>query len=135
MLAVLKLEIIGDNYFSYKRDLAKGEARETPRMERYAEMMGRDKTQPWIARITGLDKKYGFKREFLHGQRDYSGANSIGSRGVYEYFALSDGLYEVHERATWKRTRRYFIRVQDTEITEVSREDILSIIKEKENKK
>lgn len=126
MLAVLRLEIIGDNYYSYKRDLAKGEARKTPRMERYAEMMGRDKTQPWMARITGLDKKYGFGREFLHGQRDYSKSNSIGSRGVYEYFALSDGLYEVHERPTWKRTRRYFIQVAGTEIVEITREEVLT---------
>lgn len=124
MLTVLKLEIIGDNYYSYKRDLANGEAREIPRMERYAEMMGRDKTRPWVARITGFDKKYGFKREFQRGQRDYSKANSIGSRGVYEYFALKSGIYEVHERPTWKRTRRYFIRVEGAEIMEVSHEEV-----------
>lgn len=124
MLTVLKLEIIGDNYFAYKRDLANGNARENPRVERYGEMMGRDKTRPWVARIAGLDKQYGFKREFQRGQRDYSKANSIGSRGVYEYFALKSGIYEVHERCTWKRTRRYFICVENAEITEISREEV-----------
>lgn len=122
-MKVLALEIIGDNYYAYKRDLANGKAREIPRMERYAEMMGRDLTRPWVACITGLDSKYGFAREFLHGQRDYGQANSIGSRGVYEYFALDDGLYEVHERLTWRRTRRYFIRVENAEIAEISREE------------
>jgi hypothetical protein len=124
MLAVLALEIIGDNYFAYKRDLANGKARENPRVERYAEMMGRDKARPWVARIVGFDKKYGFKREFQRGQRDYSKANSIGSRGVYEYFALKPGIYEVHERLTWKRTRRYFCRVQEAEIIEINREEV-----------
>jgi hypothetical protein len=129
MLAVLKLEIIGDNYYAYKRDLASGKAREVPRMERYAEMMGRDKTRPWVARIIGLDAKYGFEREFQRGQKDYSRANSIGSRGVYEYFALSDGLYEIHERLTWKHTRRYFICVEDAESVEISREEVETCLK------
>ena len=124
MLAVLKLEIIGDNYFAYKRDLANGAAHENPRVEKYGEMMGRDRIRPWVARVTGFDKKYGFKREFQRGQRDYSKANSIGSRGVYEYFALSDGIYEVHERLTWKRTRRYFVRVENAEIMEISCEEV-----------
>lgn len=124
MLAVLALEIIGDNYYSYKCDLANGSARENPRIEKYAEMMGHDKTRPWVARIMGFDKKYGLKREFQRGQRDYSKANSIGSRGVYEYFALKPGIYEVHERVTWKRTRRYFARVESTEIIEISREEV-----------
>lgn len=125
MRAVLKLEIIGDNYYSYKRTLATGEAQETPRMERYAEMMGRDKTRPWVAKIMGTDPKYEFRREFLRGQKDYSLANSVGSRGVYEYFALQDGIYEVHERFSWKGTRRYFICVQDTKITEISCDEVL----------
>lgn len=123
MLAVLALEIIGDNYFAYKRDLTNGKARENPRVERYGEMLGRDKSRPWVARITGLDDRYGFRREFQRGQRDYGKANSIGSRGVYEYFALGDGVYEVHERLTWKRTRRYFVRVEKAEIAEISREE------------
>lgn len=129
MIAVLPLEIIGDNYYAYKRDLANGKARENPRIEKYGEMMGRDKSRPWVARITGLDDKYGFKREFQRGQRDYSKANSIGSRGVYEYFALPTGIYEVHERLTWKRTRRYFIRIEQAEIMEISREEVESCLR------
>ena len=124
MLAVLRLELIGDNFFSYKRDLANGKARENPRVERYGEMMGRDKSPSWVARITGLDDKYGFAREFQRGQKDYSRANSIGSRGIYEYFALPDGIYEVHERLTWRRTRRYFIKVEKATIIEIERQQV-----------
>lgn len=125
MLVVLKLEIIGDNYYAYKSARDKGEARDIPRMERYADMMGRDRSRPWIARITGLDEKYGFAREFLRGQKDYSQANSTGSRGVYVYFPLKAGIYEVNERLSWKNTRRYFCRVENAEIIEITKDEVV----------
>ncbi len=121
MRVVLKLELIGDNYYAAKREAPDSQKYRA----RYAEMLGRDKSRPWVARLTDLDPVYGFKREFVKGQKDYSLANSIGSRGVYVYYPLKSGLYEVHERLTWKRTRRYFIRVQDAKITEIAREEVL----------
>jgi len=125
MRAVLKLEIIGDNYYAYLAAKKRGEAKTSRSAERYGELLGRDKSRPWVARITGRDPKYGLAREFVKGQKDYSQANSVGSRGVYEYFALKDGsIYEVNARETWKRTRRYFIRVENTEITEISKEEV-----------
>lgn len=127
MLAVLELEIIGDNYYASKRAGGEAEAKEA----RYAAIMGRDKTRPWIARLIGLDPQYGFKREFIKAQqKDYGRANSIGSRGVFLYFVLPSGLYEVHERPTWKRTRRYFIRVEDEKITEIEREEVAQCLSE-----
>jgi len=120
MKAVLRLEIIGDDYYAHQRQK---DAKGGHRYEKYQERFGADKVHPWIARIVGLCPKYGFKREFLSGQKDYSLANSIGSRGVYEYFVLDPGIYEVHERITWKRSRRYFIRVDGCDIIEISKED------------
>ena len=125
MKAVLALEIIGDNYYAARR--AGEEA--TERESRYADMMGVDKQRPWIARLTGLDTKFGFVRQFLRGQRDYSQANSIGSRGIKEYFILDTGLYEVHERLTWRRTRRYFIRVENEQIVEIERSEVERCLK------
>ena len=126
MLAVIELEVIGDNYFAYQRQ-AKQMDRYT---ERYAGYFGRDKSRPWVARLTGLDPQFGFKREFIRAQqKDYGRANSIGSRGIYLYFVLAPGLYEVHARETWKRTRRYFVRVEDTQITEIEREEVIHCLK------
>jgi len=122
MLAVLELEIIGDNYYSYKR---------TPqavskRTERYAEYLGRDKSRPWVARLIGLDPWYGFQREFVKPQqKDYSQANSIGSRGVFVYYTLEPGIYEVNKRETWSRVRRYFIQVDGATVTEISRNEVM----------
>lgn len=122
MLAVLELEIIGDNYYASKRAGTEAVAKET----RYAGMMGRDKTRPWVAKLTGLDPKFGFARQFVKAQqKDYSRANSVGSRGVYLYFVLEPGIYEVHERQTWKRTRRYFCQVEGEKITEIGRDEVV----------
>ena len=44
---------------------------------------GRDAiNKPWVAKITGTDPKFGMKREFINGNKDYAGANSKGTRGV-----------------------------------------------------
>lgn len=122
MLAVLKLEIIGDNYYAAKR-----EAPHKKRyLQRYESALGRNTSRPWVARLTGLDPKYGFAREFLSGQKDYSLANSVGSRGVFVYYPLKPGVYEVNERLTWKKTRRYFIRVEDAQIEEITKDEVLA---------
>lgn len=124
-VAQIKLEVIAENYFDYRKRLAKGEIT-TPdaATEHYGELLGRDKSQPWVARIIGPDEKYSLRREFIRGRKDYSLANSIGSRGVYLYFYLSPGVYEVNERSSWTRVRRYFCRVEGTEVKEMTREEV-----------
>ena len=92
----------------------------------YAKYMGRDKSNCWIAKLKGLDEKWGFAREFVRGQADWSCAKMTGSRGIFVYYALADGIYEVNERTSWKHVKRYFIYVQNAEITEVSREEVLT---------
>jgi len=117
VLAVLKLEFIGENRDAKCRLM-------DAQLKALGVDLGYTSDKPWVARITGLDAKYGLARQFLRGQKDYSQANSVGSRGVYLYFALKDGFYEVYEHLTWKRARRYFIRVENMEITEITREEV-----------
>lgn len=63
----------------------------------------------WIAEITGFDPKYKFKREFLRYKKDYSRANSVGSRGVYANYILESGrIYDVKDFKD-----RYFCIVND----------------------
>jgi len=97
---------------------------------RYASYLGRNKSKPWVARITGIDEQYGFAREFVHGYTDYSNASGTGARGIYIRYALKDGIYEVNERISWKHVRRYFIRVQDATITEIDRDEVLQCLSE-----
>jgi hypothetical protein len=72
----------------------------------------------WAAEITGRDPRYRYARKFLSYKKDYSEANSKGSRGVYAIYILDDGkIYEVKDFKD-----RYFCIVQDWEIVQVSRE-------------
>jgi len=124
MRAVLELEFIAENYHAGKREAAKLHSEMPYGVERYRAILGRDKSRPWVARLLGCSEQYGFTREFIHGQIDYSRANSIGSRGVFLYFALKDGIYEVNERTSWTKVRRYFLLVDSTEMVEVSKEEV-----------
>lgn len=94
----------------------------------YARFMGRDKSNCWVARLKGLDEKWGFAREFIHGQADWSRAKMTGSRGIFVYYALADGLYEVNKRISWKHVKRYFIRIENAEIMEISREEVVKCL-------
>lgn len=126
MRYVLKLEAIGDNYSAYLRHFLKSKKVEFGYHELQAFRLGNKRFVPWVARLTGLDAHFGFVREFVRGQKDYSEATSSGSRGIYFYYALKPGLYEINERVTWKRARRYFARVVDDKtLIELSREEVM----------
>lgn len=120
MRAILKLEMIGDDYFYYKKHAKE----QNEMMEHRAKIFGPDKKPSWIAKLTGLDDRYGYKRKFLRGTRDYSQANSTGSRGIFMYYILMPGIYEVHARITWRRVEHYFCRVIGTQIIKISREEV-----------
>lgn len=107
MRAALKLELIGDDGIQALR--------------RYGVRM----PQPWVARIVGRDSTFGFKRRFERGIKDYTHANSVGSRGVYMIYTLEPGLYEVQQRISWKQWKRRYLWVKhDGTIEDVLREDI-----------
>jgi hypothetical protein len=117
MLAVLELEFIGENHDAYCRLMAK-------QAKACGVDLGYRSQRPWVARITGFDPVFGLARAFVRGQIDYSRANSVGSRGVYLYFPLNDGMYEVNKHLTWAKNRRYFIRVEGMQITEITKEEV-----------
>lgn len=106
MRAVLEIELFREDEYAFDRNL-----------------------KPWVSRLTGLDENYRFQREFINiSQKDYSRANSKGSRGIYIYYILKDGIYEVKRLVDWKRTRRYFIRVDEDRISEISRAEVIGYL-------
>lgn len=117
-MIVLKLECIGDDAVCRDRKL--------PAVLRTANR------KPWVARLGGLDAQYGFVRTFEKSWKDYSEANSIGSRGVYACFDLNPGFYEVQELLSWKRTVRYYIYVwtHGDEVQRVSKEDVIKWLRQ-----
>lgn len=81
--------------------------------------------KPWVARLTGLDPVHRFSREFVRSVMDYTDARPSGARGIYLYFSMSPGLYEVFQPVTWKKSRRFFIRVDEAgDWVEIERKEV-----------
>lgn len=125
---VLKLEAIGDGLHAWARHFnASLDMGHLPRnshimLPKYLKL---GKQKSWVAQITGLDPRWGFARTFLYGQKDYSSASGTGNRGIYLYYFLEPGYYEINERVSWKNSRRYFAEVIDEDIlSELTREEL-----------
>jgi hypothetical protein len=86
-------------------------------------------TRPWVARITGLDAQWMFKRIFMRGTYDYSQTNRVGSRGTRLYFAVPPGIYEVCRNTGWQRYERFFCRVENNgDIMRITREEVIACL-------
>lgn len=118
MFYSLCLEAIGDNLTRENRDW-RGTMFELPTRK------------TWAAEIVGLynSGKYVFK--FLRGSRDYSQANSVGSRGVYVYYNLQSGkVYCVNHWSSWRCEERWMCRVDERgEMHKISHEEVLECLK------
>lgn len=81
--------------------------------------------RPWVARITGPDARWGFRREFVRPKTDYAHANGVGTRGIKLWFVLGPGVYEVGTFTTWTHEERYFARVDDDgSIERIARDEV-----------
>jgi len=82
--------------------------------------------KPWVARITGKDPRWKYKREFLAGVYDYSRVTTRrAGRGIYLYFFLAPGIYELFAPISWKHEMRYFARVNsDGELVKITEEEL-----------
>lgn len=82
---------------------------------------------PWVAAVVGLDDRYGLERRFLRGRKDYLQANSIGSRGIYLWYTLEPGLYEINEQVSWRGwDRRFEVVDQSGSRRRLTREEALA---------
>jgi hypothetical protein len=81
---------------------------------------------PWLAEITGHDRRFGLRRAFLPPRRDYLDANSRGTRGVMFRWILSpNAVYEAYRPTSWKAGERLFLRVTpDGGVEEITQEQV-----------
>ncbi|SKO40283.1 hypothetical protein [Mycobacteroides abscessus] len=84
------------------------------------------KGKTWLARITGIDEKFGMAREFVRWDRDGDHRSRSGMTGTL-YYTISDGVYEGNEPRSSKRGRFYLIVEGGTE-REVSKEEALAAL-------
>lgn len=81
--------------------------------------------EPWCAEVIAERTNGSFEFRFLRGRKDYTHANSVGSRGVYLWYTLLEGrVYWVQARESWKRIRRYYCTAWDGRIIEITEEDV-----------
>lgn len=85
----------------------------------------------WCAEITGFDCKYKYRRNFVRGKKDYTTANSNGSRGMYYEWIMDSGhIYEVKEQVSWSRTIRYFCTVSESgDIVKLDESEVIKWLK------
>lgn len=83
--------------------------------------MGWNKTGPSVSKVTSFNRDRGdFNRAAIHGYTDYAQANSTGSRGVYKFYFVEDGLYEIKARVSWKKVEHYFLLVENGQQTRLT---------------
>ena len=128
MKAILKIEAI-NHEVDREIDMVAGLFYACGLKELYGE---KPKKKYWAARIAGPDPKYKYKRVFLKPKKDYSKANSKGSRGVYFVYMLESGnIYDVSEPVSWKNVDRYFCKVsEDGAIIKITEENVKKWLKE-----
>jgi len=131
MIATLRLEAIGDNYRRLDAAPLKKTLYEVRRRPEHAQRLLDPKAlRPWVAEISGTDPRNGLARKFLKGMRDYRDANGAGSRGVFVTFVLyPEKIYEVNQGLSWTRKRRYFCRVEQGRILELTPADVAVSLK------
>lgn len=62
-----------------------------------------------------------FQKVFLKPFKDYSTANSVGSRGIFaSYFLEENKLYEVQCSLNWKKQDHYFCIIETGNIKRLS---------------
>lgn len=124
MKAFLKIELVGDDTVQMFK-MFRGQLNDVmPGMGNAA--LGSWPASGWVSEITGTDPKFKYQRQFLRYNKDYSKANSKGSRGVYAHFILESGrIYEVKEYK-----RRYFCKVSDDgDIIQIDEEEVRQWLK------
>jgi hypothetical protein len=121
MYALLKMEWIGADEAQRMRAWERVVEETAPQ---HARFFSTRSERPWVARIWGRDSRFGYRREFIESQTDYAVSNGNGSRGVELCYFLLPGWYEVQERVSWSRWRRYFVRAEAGQLVEATREEL-----------
>jgi hypothetical protein len=125
--ATIRLEAIGDDlrvavpHFRKHRD-----QRPPPRV---AKNLYRPLRHPWVAEVGAPVVDGRPTRTPVHGQRDTTGVRGLGARGVYMIYTLRAGkLYEVNDLISHGRERRYFCRVADGRIEEITEAEVTACL-------
>ena len=83
-----------------------------------------------VWQIVDITSTGDLKRLSQKGFVDYSEANSVGSRGVYNIFLLyGNRIYEVKQPISWKKSRHYYCRIKSGKLIEMNIHQVLAWLK------
>jgi len=124
MKAIVSIELFNDDVIHEDRQLKNFYNCMVPTLGN--KVFGTIPSSGWVAEIIGFDPKYKYARTFLKFKKDYSQANSKGSRGIFaEYILDENKIYEIKQQVTWKRSERYFCKVQDWKIVKITEQEVV----------
>lgn len=115
MKTVIRLEQIGDDFYWQQKTKNLDWATEFKQLKKYGDY----RVRAWVAKITSV----GFDKVFIRGNSDYSECNRDGSRGIFTYYVLENGLYEINERVSYKKTDRYLLLVDGENRMRVTKQE------------
>lgn len=119
MIAIIGLESIGDDA-RYRASL--GWRGSVSNFRRYEA-----RPRAWVAQITGRDPRHEFARAFLPHRNDYAEASGTGSRGVYRWYEIAEGLIvEVNAPLSWTSADRYFARSHRGQLARMTRDEVIA---------
>lgn len=85
--------------------------------------------RPWVAQILRMNPDGSLDRWFVKGLKDYTDANSTGTRGIRLYFHLEPGhIYEVRHFTSWTAEDRYFCRVEAGRVVRLEPSDVFAAL-------
>ena len=124
---LLKIECIGDNitqqFRQYEKLLNLGIKHYSIPLDLYAM-----EERYFVYEINYKD--YGIKKLKLYPKKDYSKANSVGSRGVYAFYFLENSkIYEVKEPTSWRNTEHYFCKIENNELLRMTPEEAIKCLR------
>ena len=68
--------------------------------------------RPYCKQVITIGKNGFLVTRPMQYNRDYAEANSVGSRGIFDYYVLHhNALYEINEPVTWKRCDHYYLYI------------------------
>lgn len=111
----IRLECIGDDIAQAMRGFEKKADALAPaeRGHQWQRLFKAARTSSWpepfVWRIVGVNERGHFTKERVRGRKDYTHANSVGSRGVYLWYTLVRGeFYRIQSIPSWKRARVFY---------------------------
>ena len=127
-VALLSLELIGDDADARLREAEQAVTLAAGRAA--GRLFAPDaENGVWVKQLLGIGDAGKFHKRFVRGQKDYSRANSVGSRGVLLHFFLPPGVYQVQEKIAWRNVRPYFVESAAGLIKEISRMEAVTWLK------